>query len=165
MRRLVWVAGFSILAGVALIVFRLVYVINGVASLQPGMVELHLPSGATAYLRRQAYFNKPADVYVSANGDFCKPFDRWHDYKMSELVHGASDSPVLLSYSGDTIVVHATKKPQTPWSAGPASFKVVFEELSPQKYAAYAASNKSGAELPLGWNRVEVPFGHNTCAP
>src|SRR5258707_15404024 len=83
MRRIVLVVGLVIFAGVALIGFWLFYALNGVASLQPGMIELHLPSGATAYLRRQAYFNKPADVYVSASDDFCKPFDRWHDYKMS----------------------------------------------------------------------------------
>src|SRR5258708_8183006 len=76
MRRIVLVVALLIFAGVALIGFWVVYALNGVASLQPGMIELHLPSGATAYLRRQAYFNKPADVYVSAIDDFCKPFDR-----------------------------------------------------------------------------------------
>ena len=123
MRRIVLVVGLVIFACVALIGFWLVYALNGVASLQPGMIELHLPSGATAYLRRQAVFNKPADVYISASDDFCKPFDRWHDYKMSEPIHGAPDSPLLISYSGDTIVVHAPKKPQTPWFSGPARSK------------------------------------------
>jgi hypothetical protein len=164
MRRIVLVVGLLIFASVILIGLRLIYEINEVTSLQPGMIELHLPSGATAYLRRQAYFSRPAEVYISATGDFCKPFDRWHDYKMSEPIHGASDSPLLISYSGDTIVVHAPKEPQKPWSSGPSSFKVVFEALSPEKYAAYAASGRSGIELPTGWNRVEIPFGHNTCA-
>jgi len=164
MRRTVLVVGLLIVAGLALIGFWLVHALNGVASLEPGMVELRLPSGATAYVRRQAYFNKPADVYISASADFCKPFDLWHDYKMSEPIHGAVDSPLLISYSGDTIVVHAPKKPQTPWFSSPASFKVLFQELSSDEYAAYAASGKSSIELPVGWNRVEIPFGHNTCA-
>jgi hypothetical protein len=164
MRRIVLVVGLVIFAGVALIGFWLSYALNGMASLQPGMIELHLPSGATAYLRRQAVFNKPADVYISASDDFCKPFDRWHDFKMSEPIHGAPDSPLLISYSGDAIVVHAPKKPQTPWFPGPASFKVVFQRLSSEEYAAYAAIGKSSIELPVGWNRIEIPFGHNTCA-
>jgi hypothetical protein len=164
MRRIVLVVGLVIFAGVALIGFWLFYALNGMASLQPGMIELHLPSGATAYLRRQAVFNKPADVYISASDDFCKPFDRWHDFKMSEPIHGAPDSPLLISYSGDAIVVHAPKKPQTPWFPGPASFKVVFQRLSSEEYAAYAAIGKSSIELPVGWNRIEIPFGHNTCA-
>lgn len=164
MRKTVLVVSLLILASVALIGFWLSYAINGVTSLEPGMIELHLPSGATAYLRRQSYFNKPADVYVSASDDFCKPFDRWHDYKMSDPIHGASDSPLLISYSGDTIVVHAPKKPKTPWLSGPASFKVVFQELSSAEYVAYAAPGNNSIELPEGWKRLEIPFGHNTCA-
>ena len=164
MRRIVLVVGLLIVAGVALIGFWLVHALNAAASLQPGMVELRLPSGVTAYLRRQAYFNKSADVYISASGDFCKPFDRWHDYKISEPIHGAADSPLLISYSGNTIVVHAPKRPQSPFFSGPASFKVVFQGLSSDEYAAYAASGTSSIELPTGWNRVEIPFGHNTCA-
>jgi hypothetical protein len=165
MRRSVWISIFLVLVGVALFASWLVYAINGVTSLEPGMVEIKLPSGATAYIRRQAYFSKPADVYISASDDFCKPFDRWHDYKMSEPIHGAPDSPLFVSYSGDTIVVHAPKKPKTPWSSESAPFKVAFEELSAQEYAAYAAPGQSGTKPPAGWNRIEIPFGHNTCAP
>jgi hypothetical protein len=47
--------------------------LNKVATLEPGMIELRLPSGAIEYLRRQAYFGKPAEVYISANPDFCAP--------------------------------------------------------------------------------------------
>jgi hypothetical protein len=163
MRRIALVVGLLILAGVAFIGCLVVQGLNEVSTLQPGMIELHLPSGATAYLRRQSVFDKPAEVYISASDVFCKPFDRWHDYKMSAPIHGALNSPLLISYSGDTIVVHAPKKPQTPWFSGVASFKVAFQELSLEEYAAYA-SGKSGIELPVGWNRVEIPFGHNTCA-
>jgi hypothetical protein len=158
MRRIALVVSLLILASVALIGFWLVSAFNGVASLEPGMIELHLPSGATAYLRRQAYFDKPADVYVSASDDFCKPFDRWHDYKMSEPIHGAPDSPLLISYSGDTIVVHAPKKPQPPRSSGPASFNVAFQELPIEKYVAYAASGKNSIELPEGLETYRDSF-------
>lgn len=81
--------------------------LSAAASLQPGMVVLHLPSGATAYLRRQSYFDKPAVVYISSNGDFCAPYDRWHDYKLPQVIQGGPESPLLISYAGDTVIVHS----------------------------------------------------------
>lgn len=133
--------------------------LNAVATLQPGMVELHLPSGATAYMRRQAYFGKPAKVYISANPDFCAPYDRSHDFKLPDVIHGGTESPLLVSYQGNTVILHGPKHLQQP-HAPPSSFNVIYQELSPEAYSDYVQSNR----LPEGWLRVEVPFGHNTCA-
>ena len=41
----------------------------------------------------------------------------------------------------------------------------MFQQLSSKDYATYAASDGGSTKLPDGWNRVEIPFGHNTCAP
>ena len=164
MRRSLWLVPLLLLAGVALFGFWLVHALNGMASLEPGMIELHLPSGATAYVRRQAYFNKPADVYISGNNNFCKPSSRLHDYKLPEPIHGAPSSPLLISYSGDTIIVHSPNKPQSPLFSDSSSFKVTFQELSSKDYEAYAAPYGRGIGLPTGWLRIEIPLGHNTCA-
>lgn len=138
---------------------------NTLASLEPGMVALNLPSGVTAYLRRQAYSGKPAVVYISANPSFCAPYDRYHDYKLPLAIHGDPESPVFLSYTDNTIVVHSPEPPIGPSFAQPSSFSVTFEKLTPEAYATYIGSGQSTAELPKSWTRVEVPFGHNTCAP
>jgi hypothetical protein len=143
----------------------IVHGLNEVASLEPGMIELHFPSGAIAYLRRQAYFGKPSDLYLSASGDFCKPFDSRYDYKLLDPIHGAPDSPLLISYSGDSIVVHAPTKPSSPWLSPPENFKVEFQKITAERYAGYASSKQSDLPLPTGWLRVDVPFGNNTCAP
>jgi hypothetical protein len=137
--------------------------LNEVAHLEPGMVTLHLPSGATAYVRRQSILGKPAEVYLSASGDFCAPYDRSHDFKMPDVIHGGPESPLLISYQGNTIILHGPTKLQPPRHA-PSSFNVSYEELTPDAYSAYVGSTHQSAKLPEGWMRVEVPFGHNTCA-
>ncbi|MGA7886825.1 MAG: hypothetical protein WCA44_13855 [Acidobacteriaceae bacterium] len=81
---------------IAAVCYGLWRAMDAMTSLQPGMVVLHLPSGATAYLRRQAYFGKSAEVYLSSNGDFCAPYDRWHDYKLPPVIQGGPESPVLI---------------------------------------------------------------------
>jgi hypothetical protein len=138
--------------------------LNAVATLEPGMIELHLPSGATAYLRRQAYFGKSAVVYISANPSFCAPYDRWHDYKLPSVIHGGLESPVLISYAGSTVIVHSPEPVEQPWLAQPSYFSVTFEKLTPEAYATYVGNGQSAAKLPKSWTRVEVPFGHNACA-
>ena len=133
--------------------------LNEVAHLEPGMVTLRLPSGATAYVRRQSYFGKPAEVYLSASPNFCAPYSRSDDFKLPDFIHGGVDSPLLISYQDNTIIVHGPKQFQRP-NAPPSSFNVLYEQLTPDAYSAYVGSNR----LPEGWVRVEVPFGHNTCA-
>lgn len=130
-----------------------------VASLAPGMVVLHSPSGATAYVRRQSFYGKPAEVYVSASPDFCAPYDRLHDFKLPDAIHGGAGSPLLISYQGNTIILHGPKHLQRPYFL-PSSFNVIYEQLTPELYSVYVQSN----QLPEGWVRIEVPFGHNICA-
>jgi hypothetical protein len=138
--------------------------LNAAATLEPGMLELHLPSGTIAYLRRQAYFGKPSEVYISANPDFCAPYDWKHDYKLPSVIHGGSESPVLISYFGNTIIVHSPEPVKGPWMARPSSFSVTFEKLTPEVYATYVGIGRTVANLPKSWTRVEIPIGDNTCA-
>ena len=138
--------------------------LNGVANLEPGMVALHLPSGGTAYVRRQSLFGKPAEVYLSESADFCAPYDRSHDFRLPDVIHGGTESPLLISYQGNMIILHGPKKLQWPRRNPPGSFNVTYEELTPEAYSAYVGSNQQSLKLPEGWVRVEVPFGHNTCA-
>jgi hypothetical protein len=67
-----------IAGGVIVFAYLVIQGLDEVAHLERGMIELRLPSGASAYLRRQAYFGKPAEVYLSANSDFCAPYARNH---------------------------------------------------------------------------------------
>jgi hypothetical protein len=138
--------------------------LNEVAHLEPGMVTLHLPTGATAYVRRQSLFGKPAEVYLSESGEFCAPYDRSHDFKLPDVIQGGTESPLLISYQGNTVILHGPKQIQRPGQAPPSSFNVIYEELTPEVYSAYVGSNQQSLNLPEGWERVEVPFGHNTCA-
>lgn len=138
--------------------------LNAVATLEPGMVELNLPSGAPAYLRRQAYSGKPAEVYISSNPDFCAPYDRWHDYKLPPAILGGPESPVLISYKGNTIIVHSPEPIVPPLLTRPSPFIVAFERITPEAYAAYVQSGHNEANSARSWITVEVPFGHNTCA-
>jgi len=147
-------------AGFAFFVWR---GLNEVADLEPGMVALHLPSGATAYVRRQSLGGKPAEVYLSASADFCAPYDRSHDFKLPDVIHAGTESPLLISYQGNTIILHGPKQLQLPGQAPPSSFNVIYEKLMPEVYSAYVGSNQQAMKLPDGWMRVEVPFGHNTC--
>lgn len=148
-----------LLAGAGAVAYLVSRGLNQVAHLEPGMVTLQLPSGATAYVRRQSFFGKPAEVYLSASPSFCAPYDRSHDFKLPEVIHGGIESPLLLSYRGNAITFHGPKELQRPHYP-PSSFNVIYEELTPEAYSRYVGSN----ELPAGWVRVEVPFGHNTCA-
>jgi hypothetical protein len=138
---------------------------NALASLQPGMVALNLPSGVTAYLRRQAYSGKPAVIYISANPSFCAPYDRYRDYKLPLMIRGDPQSPVFISYTDDTIVVHSPEPPIDLSSTQPSSFSVTFEKLTPEAYTNYVGKGRNATELPKSWKRVEVPFQNNTCAP
>lgn len=147
--------------GIAYFVWR---GIDQVAHLEPGMVTLRLPSGATVYVRRQSLFGKPAEVYLSASGDFCAPYDRSHDFKLPDVIQGGTESPLLISYQGDSIILYGPKQLQRPRHAPPSSFNVIYEELTPEMYSAYVESNQQSVKLPEGWMRVEVPFGNNTCA-
>ena len=148
-------------AGFAYLVWR---GLNEVAHLEPGMVTLHLPSGGNAYVRRQSLFGKPAAVYLSESADYCAPYDRSHDFKLPDVIQGGTESPLLISYQGNVIILHGPKQLQRPGKAPPSSFNVVYEELTPERYSAYVGSNQQSLKLPEGWVRVEVPFGHNTCA-
>ena len=98
--------------------------LNAVATLEPGMVELHLPSGPTVYLMLSPS-GKPAEVYISSNPDFCAPYDRKHDYKLPPRIQGGPDSPVLISYAGNTVIVHSPEPVVQPSLAQPNSFIVV----------------------------------------
>jgi hypothetical protein len=151
----------SIGAGFAYWVWR---GLNDVAHLEPGMVTLRLPSGGTAYVRRQSLFGKPAEVYLSESADFCAPYDRSRDFKLPDAIHGGTESPLLISYQGNMIILHGPKQLQRPRQTPPGSFNVIYEELTPEAYSAYVGSNQQSLKLPEGWVRVEVPFGHNTCA-
>lgn len=124
-----------------------------VAHLEQGMITLQLPSGATAYVRRQSFFGMPADVYLSASPDFCAPYDRSNDFKLPNVIHGGPESPLLVSYNGDTIILHGPRQLQPPHVLA-NSFNVIYEQLTPETYSAYVGSNK----LPEGWVRVEVPI-------
>jgi hypothetical protein len=148
-------------AGFAYLVWR---GLNEVTHLEPGMVTLHLPSGGTAYVRRQSLFGKPAAVYLSESADYCAPYDRSHDFKLPDVIQGGTESPLLISYQGNVIILHGPKQLQRPGQAPPSSFNVVYEGLTPERYSAYVGSNQQSLKLPEGWVRVEVPFGHNTCA-
>ncbi len=128
-----------------------------------GMQEIRLPSGATAYLRRQADYPADGELYLSENSDYCAPYDSWHDYKLSNIIHGAPNSPLFISLSGDTVVIHTPGKPHSPWFSPPRTFKVKFEQISSQTYAASIDAHP--ADQPSShWQRVEVPLGQNSCA-
>jgi len=140
-----------------------VYAANEVASGQVGMATITLPSGKTVWLRRQSYAHTSEHLYISASDDYCAPYSSWHDYKLPPSVTGNTASPLIFSFTGDTLVVHAPEKPRSPWSA-PQSFKVDFQLLTSSEYAAYVASPEDARGLPTGWHRLDVPYGHNTCS-
>jgi hypothetical protein len=96
--------------------------LDQVAHLKPGMVTLQLPSGATVYVRRQSFAGKPAAVYLSESPSFCAPYDRSHDFKLPEVIHGGIESPLPLSYQGNAITFHGPKELQRPHYP-PSSFK------------------------------------------
>jgi hypothetical protein len=148
-----------VLAGAGVFAYLVSRGLDQVAHLEPGMVTIQLPSGVTVYVRRQSFFRKPAEVYLAASPDFCAPYDRSHDFKLPEVIHGGIESPLLLSYQGNAITIHGPKELQRP-QYPPSSFSVLYEELTSEAYSGYVRSN----QLPAGWMRIEVPFGHNTCA-
>ena len=148
-----------LLVGVSIFAFLVWRGLNQVAHMQAGMVTLQLPSGATVYVRRQSFFGKPAEVYFSASPSFCAPYDRSHDFKLPEVVQGGVESPLLLSYQGNAVTFHGPKDFRRPHDP-PRNFNVIYEELTAEAYSAYVESN----QLPEGWVRIEVPFGHNTRA-
>jgi hypothetical protein len=154
----------AVFIGILCVVIQFVHGINGMASWQMGMVELHLPSGTNVYVRRQTSAGAPEDLYLSASADYCAPYNRWHDYKLPAVIHGGPQSPLLVSYSGDTIIVHAPKEPNSPWLSAPKSFKVGFQPLTSSEYSTYIALPQNSNALPEGWQRIEVAFGHNTCS-
>lgn len=115
------------------------------------------------YLRRQAIYDKPAEVYISEDSSFCAPYDRWRDYKLPSVIQADQESPVLLTYRGSTLIVHAPHGMKLPWPKAPKSFSVEIDELTPKAYEF--AAHESGAASRNNWARVQVPVGNNTCAP
>lgn len=164
MRKVLAWASVIVVVGILSLGYLVWHGLNEVATLEPGMIALRLPSGATAYLRRQAYSGKPAEVYISQNGDFCAPYDSSHDYKLPQAIQGGADSPVFVSFEQNTLVVYAPNQLQRPTQAGTSSVGVAFQQLTLDAYRAYVGAGKSGVGLPKGWIRVDIPFGHNTCA-
>jgi hypothetical protein len=140
------------------------YGLNEVATGQMGMAEIVLPSGKLVWLRRQSYAHTPEHLYISASDSYCAPYSIWHDYKLPPSVTGDTSSPLVFSFEGNTIVVHAPDEPKSPWLFAPKSFKVAFQKLVSSEYAAYATLPAGSNRLPTGWHRVEVPYGHNTCS-
>ncbi len=128
-----------------------------------GMQEIRLPSGATAYLRRQADYPDDGELYLSENSDYCAPYNSWHDYKLPDIIQGAPDSPLFITLSGDTVTIHTPGKLHSPWFSPPRTFKVKFEQISSQTYSAFTDAH-SGDRPSSYWQRVEVPFGQNSCA-
>ncbi len=164
MRKVLAGASLVVVVGIVFLGYQVWHGLNEVATLEPGMIALRLPSGSTTYLRRQAYSGKPAEVYISQNGDFCAPYDSSHDYKLPQAIQGGADSPVLVSLDQNTLVVHAPNQIQRPSQARNRSFGVTFQQLTLDEYKAYVGAGNSGVALPKGWIRVEIPFGNNTCA-
>ena len=148
-----------IVIGVGSFVYFIWSGLNAVAHLEPGMVKLQLPSGTTAYIRRQRLPGKPAIVYLSESPRFCAPYDQSHDFKLPDVVQGGTESPLIISFHGDTVILHGPKQLRWP-PIPPKSFNVTYDELTGEAYSAYVASSR----IPDGWMRVDVPFGHNTCA-
>ena len=101
---------------------------------------------------------------MSESADFCASYDRSHDFKLPDVIHGGTESPLLISYQGNVIILHGPKQIQRPGQAPPSSFNMIYEELTPEVYSAYVGLNQQSQKLPEGWSRVEVPFDHNTCA-
>jgi hypothetical protein len=114
MRRLLAWAIISVAVVISAFAYLVWRGLNEAATLQPGVVPLQLPSGATAYLHRQAYSGKPAEVYLSANRDICAPYDRVHDFKLPQVIQGGPESPVLISYTGNVILVPSPEPIQLP---------------------------------------------------
>jgi hypothetical protein len=123
------------------------------------MTSISLPSGATVWLRRQAYAHTPEHLYLSENPSYCAPYDSGRDFKLSPSTTGSVSLPLLISFSGNTVIVHTSGQPGNPWLHRPKTFDVRYERLSPLDAAAAKQDR-----LPVGWQRIEVPWGHNTCS-
>jgi hypothetical protein len=163
MRKPLIVGVVLVAAALAAAAAYLLYAANEISTGRMGAAEITLPSGKTVWLRRQSYAHTPDHLYISGNDDYCAPYSVWHDYKLSPPITGDAASPVIVSFDGDAIVVHAPDKPRFPWLA-PISLKVEFQRVTPSEYAAYVARASDSDGLPAGWQRIEVPFGHNTCS-
>lgn len=149
-----------VIAAGAFVLYRM----NEVSTGQMGMAEIVLPSGKLLWLRRQSYAHTPEHLYISASDNYCASYSVWSDYKLPPSVTGDRSSPLLFSFEGDTIVVHAPDEPKSPWPFAPRSFKLAFQKLRLSEYAAYSELPVGGNHLPTGWHRVDVPYGHNTCS-
>jgi hypothetical protein len=125
--------------------------------LEVGMVELHLSSGATAYLQRRTVLGRPAELYLSSSYDYCAPYDHWHDYKLPAPLTGVEASPLVITMSGDALIVHGPNRPTGPWLSGPKDFRVQFSPMSLSDYSALAAKRSARNEELGDLSRVEVP--------
>ena len=161
MRRVLLAAG--VFVGVALIGFWFVHSMNGVALCRQASLN-----SICRLLRRRIFGDNLSSIdqqrLMSARTLTSVKLAGGMIIRCLSRIHGAPNSPLLPSYSGDTINIHSPKKPQAPWLSASASFKVAFEELSPEQYAAFTTPGTLRS-LPTGWKLIDVPFGHNTCAP
>jgi hypothetical protein len=162
MRKFILVCAALLVAAVLGLGAFFVYAANEVATGQMGMATITLPSGKAIWLRRQSYAHTSEHLYISASDDYCAPYSSWHDYKLPPSVTGDTKSPLIFSFVGDTILVHAPEELKFPWLS--QSFKVEFQRLASSEYAAYAALSENASGLPTGWHRMDVPYGHNTCS-
>jgi hypothetical protein len=163
MRKLV-LSGLVLLVTAAAVAGGFVlYGLHEVASGRMGMTQIVLPSRRIVWVRRQTYAHKPEQLYLSLNDEYCAPYNRWRDYKLPASVTGDAAAPLIFSFTGDSIVVHAPEKPNPPWLFGPKTFRVEYEQLPRSEYATYA-TNSGATLLPVGWHRLIVQYGHNTCS-
>jgi hypothetical protein len=99
------------------------------------MIQVHLPPGATASIRRQSYFSKPPELYISQSSDFCQPYDSAHNYKLSDPIHGGADPEerasrylIITSEAGFRIVIGlgALHGSRTAMSLTPIAWRYAF---------------------------------------
>jgi hypothetical protein len=135
------------------------YAATEAATGQMGMSEIVLPSGRTLWLRRQSYAHTPEQLYISPGDDYCAPYRHGHDWRMPDGITGSPEDPLLVSFSSDSLIVHAPGKPTAPWFTGFNGIHIEFAPISDSDYRRYVAGT-----LPTGWKRIEVEWGHNTCS-
>ena len=135
------------------------YAASEVATGQMGMSEISLPSGRGLWVRRQSYAHTPEHLYISANDDYCAPYSHSHDWRLPTGITGSPENPLLVSFSGDSLIVHSPGKPTAPWFTGSNGIHIEFAPVSESEYRRYIAGT-----LPAGWKRIEVDWGHNTCS-
>lgn len=139
-----------------------VYSAKEVATGQMGMLELKTPSGASLWVRRQSYAHTREQLYISANSDYCAPY-RSGDYRLPPPITGSPQNPMLISFSGSTLVVHAPDSTHSRSQLTPKLSQARLEPLTTVEYQAYV-DDRRGERLPEGWQSIEVKWGRNTCS-